>query len=60
MADSEKTEKVRGKVKEVIGDVTDDRSMKSEGKADQVKSAVRRAGKDVKGAAEDVKDTLKR
>ncbi|NTW39136.1 MAG: CsbD family protein [Cellulomonadaceae bacterium] len=46
-------EKVTGKVKEAVGDATDDRDLKAEGKADQV-------GADLKQAGEKVKDAFKR
>jgi uncharacterized protein YjbJ (UPF0337 family) len=37
-----------GKVKEGVGDATDDRSLENEGKADQVKAKVEKVGDDVK------------
>ena len=39
-----------GKAKEVIGDVTNDDSLKAEGKKDQAKSSVKDAGESVKDA----------
>lgn len=45
------TEKVAGKAKEVVGDVTDNDKLVAEGKAEQAKG-------DVRSAAEDVKDTF--
>ncbi len=41
-------EDLAGKAKEVIGDVTNDDSLKAEGKKDQAKSSVKKAGEDVK------------
>ncbi len=45
-----KAEELKGKAKEVIGDVTNDDSMKAEGKAEQSKSDVKQAGENVKDA----------
>lgn len=39
-----------GKAKEVIGDATDDKELKAEGKADQAESSVKKVGEDVKDA----------
>ncbi|MEA2435132.1 MAG: hypothetical protein QOG54_2589 [Actinomycetota bacterium] len=47
---SNKTEELTGKVKEGIGDATDDRSLEAEGKADQVKGNLKQAGEKVKDA----------
>ena len=47
---SNKAEELKGKVKEVIGDVTNDDSLKAEGKAEQSKSDVKQAGENVKDA----------
>jgi uncharacterized protein YjbJ (UPF0337 family) len=44
-------DEAKGKVKQAAGDLTDDKDLKSEGKADEA------AGK-VKGAAETVKDKV--
>lgn len=43
---------VAGKVKETVGDATDDHELKAEGKADQAKASAKATG-------EDVKDVLK-
>ena len=43
-------EDLAGKAKEVIGDVTNDDSLKTEGKKDQAKSSVKDAGESVKDA----------
>ena len=37
-----------GKAKEVIGDATNDDSLKAEGKKDQASSSVKKVGEDVK------------
>jgi uncharacterized protein YjbJ (UPF0337 family) len=39
-----------GKVKEAVGEATDDRRMETEGKADQSESDLRKAGEKVKDA----------
>ena len=44
------TDKTLGKAKEGVGDATDDREMKNEGKADQSKSDLKQAGEKVKDA----------
>lgn len=43
-------EDLAGKAKEVIGDVTNDDSLKAEGKKDQATSSVKDAGESVKDA----------
>jgi uncharacterized protein YjbJ (UPF0337 family) len=47
----EKMDKTKGHVKETVGDLTDDERLEREGKLDQ-------ASGEVKGAAEDAKDTI--
>ena len=44
------TDKTLGKAKEGLGDATDDRELKHEGKADQSKSDLKQAGEKVKDA----------
>ena len=46
-------EKIAGKAKEVVGEVTDNDRLVAEGKAEQTKG-------DVRNAAEDVKDAFKK
>ncbi|RYB93664.1 CsbD family protein [Nocardioides oleivorans] len=41
---------IAGKAKEVVGDVTNDDSLKAEGKKDQTASDVKQAGENVKDA----------
>jgi uncharacterized protein YjbJ (UPF0337 family) len=48
---------VRGKAKEAIGDLTDDKSLKNEGKVDQAEGSVKDK---VDDAADKVKDAIKR
>ena len=47
----ETTDETKGRVKEAVGDLTDDDDLKREGKMD-------RAGGAVKGAADDAKDKV--
>ena len=47
---SNKTEELTGKVKEGVGDATDDESMEREGKVDQAKGNLKQAGEKVKDA----------
>ncbi|HEY0501575.1 MAG TPA: CsbD family protein [Kutzneria sp.] len=44
------TDDVKGKVKEGVGHVTDDKSLETEGKGDQAKGKVKQAVEDVKDA----------
>lgn len=46
-------EKVTGKVKEGVGEATDNERLRSEGHADQAKA-------DIKGAGENVKDAFRK
>jgi uncharacterized protein YjbJ (UPF0337 family) len=48
-----KTEQATGKVKETVGDATDNESLERDGKTDQSKAKL-------KDAAEDVKDAFKK
>jgi uncharacterized protein YjbJ (UPF0337 family) len=43
-----KAEELRGKAKEGVGHVTDDKELENQGKADQVKSNIKQAGEKVK------------
>ena len=47
---SNKTEEIKGKMKEGAGDATDDKSMENEGRADQAKGNLKQAGEKVKDA----------
>lgn len=42
-----------GKVKEAVGDVTGNDDLRNEGKADQAKSSLKKAGENVKDAFKD-------
>lgn len=47
---SNKSEEFSGKVKEGVGDATDDRSLEAQGKRDQAKGNLKQAGEKVKDA----------
>ena len=47
---SNKAEELTGRVKEGVGDATDDRSLEREGKSDQAKGNLKQAGEKVKDA----------
>lgn len=54
-----KWDKVKGKVKEGVGDATDDKDLEAEGKTDQAKGKAKDAWGDVKDAADKVGDSVK-
>lgn len=58
MADGMK-DKIAGKAKEVAGEVSQDKDLKAEGKADQVAGKVKDFAEDVKGKAEQAGEDLK-
>lgn len=45
-----KADEVKGKVKEAVGDATDDRELQTEGQADQAKGNLKQAGEKIKDA----------
>lgn len=45
-----KGEEIAGKIKEQVGELTDDEKLEAEGKADQVKANLKQAGENVKDA----------
>lgn len=51
-------EDAKGKVKEKVGEWTDDESLEAEGRGDQSKADLKNAGEKVKDAGRDVKDAL--
>lgn len=55
----EYTDKAKGMIKEVVGDVTGNKGLKREGERDQLKGQVKRTVKDVKGAVKDTTEVLK-
>ena len=52
-------EEAKGKVKEWVGDKTDDRDLEAEGAGDQVSANTKQAGEHVKDAAGDVADNFR-
>ncbi len=48
----------KGKIKEKVGELTDDENTESEGKKDQVKGKIEGAKGDIKEAGEKVKDSI--
>ena len=53
------TDDVKGRVKEAAGDLTDNKDLKNEGKADRASGKVKDAIDDVKDKAEDAVDSIK-
>ena len=45
-----KAEELKGKVKEGVGDATDDRDLQAEGQADKAKGNLKQAGEKIKDA----------
>ncbi|MGW4640715.1 CsbD family protein [Sphaerisporangium sp. NPDC004334] len=56
---SNKAEQLKGKIKQGVGDATDDEELRAEGEADEAKGSLKQAGERVKDAAKDVKDAFK-
>jgi uncharacterized protein YjbJ (UPF0337 family) len=54
-----KAEQVKGKLKEAAGDVTDDDSLRNEGKADHASGKAKEKVGDVKDKAEQAIDSVK-
>jgi uncharacterized protein YjbJ (UPF0337 family) len=52
-------EKASGKVKETVGNATDNDRLKTEGQTDQAKASAKQGVTDVKDAAHGVADSLK-
>jgi uncharacterized protein YjbJ (UPF0337 family) len=55
-----KAEDAKGKIKEGVGDATDNERLEAEGKADQTDASLKNAGENVKDAAADLKDAFKK
>ena len=53
------TDDLKGRAKEAAGDLTDDQSLKNEGKADRVSGKAKDVIEDVKDKAEDMVDKVK-
>ena len=47
---SNKTEEITGKIKEGVGDATDDEALENQGRKDQAKGNLKQAGEKVKDA----------
>jgi uncharacterized protein YjbJ (UPF0337 family) len=47
---SNKTEEITGKIKEGVGDATDDQALENQGRKDQAKGNIKQAGEKVKDA----------
>jgi uncharacterized protein YjbJ (UPF0337 family) len=56
---SNKTQDLRGKVKESVGSATGNEDLKKKGETDQTKAALKGSGEKVKDAASHVKDAVK-
>ncbi len=56
-------DQTKGKLKQALGDLTDDKDLKRQGKADEaagkVKKVVRNSGRKVEGLVDKVKDKVK-
>ena len=59
MTDKGFTDKIKGKVKEATGDITNDQELKTEGLIDQGKGKLKKAAGDIKDASEEIKDKVK-
>jgi uncharacterized protein YjbJ (UPF0337 family) len=55
----EKSDQMKGRVKEAVGDITDDDDLKREGKADRLAGEVKEKVGDAKDKVEDVIDKTK-
>ena len=53
------TDKAKGMIKEVVGDVTGNKGLKREGERDQFKGQAERTVKDVKNAVKDTTESAK-
>ena len=54
-----KAEELGGKIKQGIGDATDNERLEAEGQADQTSANTKQAGEHVKDTAQDVKNAFK-
>ena len=53
------TDKTKGIIKEVVGDVTGNKGLKREGERDQIKGQAERTIKDVKNAVKETTEAIK-
>ena len=56
---SNKSQDLKGKVKEAVGSATGNEDLRTKGKTDQVKAGVKDVGEKVKDAASNIKDAVK-
>ena len=56
---SPNTDDLKGRAKEAVGDLTDDRDLKNEGKADRASGKAKEFVDDVKDKAEDMIESVK-
>jgi len=54
-----KAEELGGKIKQGVGDATDNERLEAEGQADQTSANTKQAGEHVKDTAQDVKNAFK-
>lgn len=59
MGNNANADEAKGRIKEAVGDLTDDRELKREGKADEFAGKTKRAVDDVKDKAEDLIDDVR-
>jgi uncharacterized protein YjbJ (UPF0337 family) len=57
---SNKVQDAKGKFKQAVGSAVGNKDLESKGKLDQIKSELKDAGEDVKGAVGHVKDAIRR
>jgi len=55
---SNRAQDAKGRLKEAVGKVTGNRSLKNKGKTDQAKAAMKNTGEDLKDAAHTGKDAI--
>ena len=48
-----KTDELKGKAKQAVGEATDDKDLKAEGKGDEAKGNIKQAGEKIKDAFKD-------
>ena len=56
---SNKAQDLKGKGKEAVGSATGNRDLRTKGKSDQTKAALKDAGENIKDAASKVKNAVK-
>jgi uncharacterized protein YjbJ (UPF0337 family) len=56
---SNKTQDVKGRIKEATGNLTGDRKMADKGKADQAKASAKQTGEDLKDVGHDLRERIR-